>query len=237
MSVQLFPFMLGRRSRPQAAWRDERKRLPGSGELLRSVPITHPMRIDIGLPDEDAALRASWSDLIGRSLEPNGFLEPAFALAAAQHFLPGERPLIMRLECLDEPGRLLGLFAWTLRRGSFGSFARIWCPPLMASGTPLVDKLRSAEVMDTVRAWFQREHPDVVGLQFTAVPARGPFVALLQESAVVHNLALREFNPHKRAMLRGGAMHIFSRWRPPAGRAAPERRCSASRPRRRSCAP
>jgi CelD/BcsL family acetyltransferase involved in cellulose biosynthesis len=209
MVFHLVPFKLGSRIPPAAVLETDGEGKTCSGGLLRSVPIRHPMRIHIGVPDDGPDLRASWSDLIARSLEPNGFLEPAFTMAAAQHFLPGEQPLVMRLEGLDEPGRLLGLFAWTKRRGSFGTLARVWCPPLMALGTPLVDSLRSAEVLDTVRAWFQREHPDVAGLHFTAVPARGPFVGLLQESAAIHNLALRQFDPHKRAMLRGGATELL----------------------------
>jgi CelD/BcsL family acetyltransferase involved in cellulose biosynthesis len=209
MAVQLFPFNLGRRREAINDWRgDETATAPEFGGLLRSVPIRHPMRIEIGPLDDHSTLRAGWTDLIGRGIESNGFLEPAFAMAAAQHFLPGERPMLMRLECLDEPGRLLGLFAWEFRRGSFGTFARIWCPPLVALGTPLIDSLRSAEVLDAVRAWFRREHPEVVGLHFAAVPTQGPFVALLQESATVHNLALRQFAPHKRAVLNGGAMQL-----------------------------
>ena len=211
MVVQLFPFNLGRRRPPATEWRENGEGDPlGPFEgLLRSVPITHPMRIDIGGLADGREMREHWSDLIGRSLEPNGFLEPAFAMAAAQHFLPGDRPMLMRLECLDEPGRQLALFAWEHKRGAFGSFARVWCPPLVALGTPLIDSTRSAEVLDTVRAWFRREHPEVLGLLFYAVPARGPFVSLLQESAAVHNLQLRRFDPHKRAVLRGGAINML----------------------------
>jgi CelD/BcsL family acetyltransferase involved in cellulose biosynthesis len=165
------------------------------------------MRIECGTLTDTADLRTGWSDLIGRSLEPNGFLEPAFAMAAAQHFLPGERPLLMRVECLDEPGRTLALFAWDHKRGVFGSFARIWCPALVALGTPLIDSMRSAEILDAVRAWFRREHPEVLGLLFTAVPTRGPFVSLLEESAAIYNLCLRRFDSHKRAMLRSGSAH------------------------------
>ena len=210
MVVQLFPFHFGRRRPPAPDWAaEERTGVPPEFEgLLRSLPITHPMRIDIGPFRDPKAESARWLDLITRSIEPNGFLEPAFAMSAAQHFLPGDKPMLMRIESLDEEARQLGLFAWEHRRGAFGSFARGWCPPLVALGTPLIDSLRSAEVLDTVRAWFNREHPDVLGLMFPAVPAKGPFVALLQETAAVHGLQLRHFDPHKRAVLRSGDMGL-----------------------------
>src|SRR6185312_15653425 len=57
---------------------------------------------------ELASLADDWRALMSRALEPNGFYEPAFALAAAPIF--GRDAQVILIRSRQSPARLVGLF-------------------------------------------------------------------------------------------------------------------------------
>src|ERR1019366_3253346 len=73
----------------------------------------------------------AWRDLAGRSLEPNAFLEPGFALQLARHAPARSRPRFVGVwregVHLGEARRLVGLFALAPAGGVTGGGA---APPL-----------------------------------------------------------------------------------------------------------
>lgn len=150
------------------------------------------------------AIRAEWQDLVLRSLEPNIFAEPAFALASTQHLAPTQRPLFALVRDA-ESRELLG--AWMLDgRASpmSGAFVRVWQSVHAVLGAPVIDRYRAADVADAML--------DAIGRRFGArkillvpqVLRVGATYGLLVSRAMATGRAWGVLSPHARAVLRGG---------------------------------
>lgn len=155
------------------------------------------------------ALIAEWRDLVGRCLEPNAFLEPAFALAAACHLDDGGRLRFLFVwDWLDNRSRgsLLGVCPICLpRRFALASFVRVWAPVHATLGTPLLDRERAGDALDAILGWRWETLPNIVGLIFPLVPVDGAFVEALRAQASAHGCSVRVLDPHSRAVLRHGS--------------------------------
>ena len=156
--------------------------------------------------DQIALQQDRWSDLAGRALEPNVFMEPGFALSAAQHAAPAHRPLFLTITepAPDGDIRLLGIVPLTHKNGSLGKVARLWRPPAMALGVPLIDRDKAALVVDAAFAWLNANAPEVDGLLLSRMMEDGPTAMAFRRSASRGGHETLTFDAHRRAILSSG---------------------------------
>src|SRR5450631_960936 len=101
---------------------------------------------------ELAPVVAQWQSLADRALEPNVFLEPAFALAAASVF--GRDVGAGLVWSRTSPSRLMGLFPVRIERRRYGIKLPVligWTHPFAPLGTPLIDRDAGAAA---ISAWL-----------------------------------------------------------------------------------
>jgi CelD/BcsL family acetyltransferase involved in cellulose biosynthesis len=146
-----------------------------------------------------------WADLISRALEPNVFMEPGFALSAAQHLARADRPAFVaawEARNGDARGRLVGLWAIVLPRRLFGSrVATLWCHKQAALGVPLIDSGRAEQVIAAIFAWLADAHPRLGILVFPKLVRSGPTFARVLAHALDSGLEWRLLDQHERAVL------------------------------------
>ena len=174
---------------------------------FRTYANERPLRVEVLAWDEARHRASDWSDLAARCLEPNVFLEPAFALAGAQHSPSARRPVFMFVSEATRGGaaeRLIGVCALNGARGKFGAIARGSCSKLAALGTPLLDRVRGAEALEMMLGWFARHCPSTTGVLFPSLPASGPTARLIRARALALDLDVRAYNAHSRAILPSG---------------------------------
>jgi CelD/BcsL family acetyltransferase involved in cellulose biosynthesis len=173
----------------------------GSAERTAAWHIDR-LGVEILSPEAAAAYVGEWRHLAGDCLEPNGFLEPGFALAAARHL------------ARDHPPHFV--FVWDLRRkliavcplqlpARLGSWAqlRVWTHEQAPLGVPLLDRMRGKEALAAILTYCQEHLPNTAGLMFPLLPINGPTAQLLATSVVAQGVFL--FDAHQRAILRAGA--------------------------------
>jgi CelD/BcsL family acetyltransferase involved in cellulose biosynthesis len=147
-----------------------------------------------------AEFRDEWRDLSARTLEPNVFYDPAFALAAAPVF--GARAGAVLVWSKATPTRLIGLFpARTARRYGVMTALTGWTHPYAPFGVPLVDR---EEADAAVTAFLDHIEADPKFPRLVMLPLiarNGPFAAVLTRVLLRHGGALAHFGEHARAML------------------------------------
>ncbi len=179
---------------------------PVGGASLRAITNDRPLRVEL-VDWEGASKRVdAWNDLLGRSLEENVFLEPGFALTAAQHFAPARRPsflIVSDVSGFDDRDRIIGVCALEVA-GGFSPLTRGWLPKQAALGTPLLDRAQGVEALDMMLAWIERLHPRTAGLLWPALASHGPTADLIHARAKARGLDLHLFDKGERAILFGG---------------------------------
>jgi CelD/BcsL family acetyltransferase involved in cellulose biosynthesis len=152
-----------------------------------------------------AEISEAWSDLVARSLEPNVFMEPGFALSAAQHLARADRPTFIAVWDLDEAGGrggLMGLWAVVLPRAAFGAqVATLWCHKQSALGLPLLDAERAADVIAAVFMWLAEAYPRLHVLVIPKLVRSGPTFARLLAHALDTGMEWRLLDQYGRAVL------------------------------------
>jgi CelD/BcsL family acetyltransferase involved in cellulose biosynthesis len=150
-------------------------------------------------------LSGAWSDLVSRCLEPNVFMEPGFALAAAQHLARTDRPTFVAVWESTEAGQashLVGLWGLCLpRTGRRRDVVRLWCHKHAALGLPLLDAERAGAVISAVFGWLREAFPR---LRIVVVPKLirdGPTFARILGYALESGLEWRILDQHERALL------------------------------------
>jgi CelD/BcsL family acetyltransferase involved in cellulose biosynthesis len=133
-----------------------------------------------------ADIAAEWQSLAARALEPNVFLEPAFALAAAPVF--GRDVGAGLVWSRASPARLMGLFPARIERRRYGIALPVlvgWTHPYAPLGTPLIDRDAGTAA---ISAWLDHlaghaDLPRILLMPF--LPVAGPvaeaFAAALGE--------------------------------------------------------
>jgi len=153
---------------------------------------------------ELSLLKASWTDLAARALEPNVFLEPSFAIPLFLHCGGQKNVKFLLTWAQDEansPHRLIGLLPVALPNRFLSCFARSPSHPLAPLGTPLFDREQGPEALRHMMRWFRDYHPGVSGFVFSQVRKDGPFFAMLLRQAEASQDKLRVFREHERAVL------------------------------------
>lgn len=155
-------------------------------------------------PEAAARHQAEWQRLADDCLEPNVFLTPGFALAAARHLSGRAAPVFLCVwDASVTPRRLVGLCP-IAAPGRFGSWLprRLWTHEQAPLGTPLLAKDCAVEALAALLAYGREHFPG--GLMFPMLPRDGAVANLLTTAATAEHRALYVFGAHRRAVLAGG---------------------------------
>lgn len=150
-----------------------------------------------------------WSDLASRSLEPNAFFEPGFALSAARHFPVKSRPHFIAVlrpnpVARSEP-RLVGLFPLAPASVLAGDgLASLWLNKQAALASPLVDKDCAVEVLARFLDWLGENHP-ASGIRFPRLVKDGPLHSAILAAAQRTQRAVATLDEFERAVLFPGS--------------------------------
>ena len=144
----------------------------------------------------------SWSALAARALEPNVFLEPAFALAAAPVLGPDVQAGLVWSR--TAPPELIGLFPVRVEARRYGLPVPVlcsWTHPYAPFGTPLVHR-GAAE--PAISAWLDHiaqdtSLPALLLMQY--VCSDGAFGALLDAVLALRGCMMQDYDRHQRAVL------------------------------------
>ena len=143
-----------------------------------------------------------WRDLAGRSIEPNIFYDPGFALAAASVF--GSDVGAVLVWSGTAPRQLLGFFPARISERRYGLKLPVlvgWTHPYGPLGTPLVDR-KAAEPV--IAAWLAHiaGDPSLPGLVLMPLLAEDePFATALGAILRRTQMPCADFARHHRALL------------------------------------
>jgi CelD/BcsL family acetyltransferase involved in cellulose biosynthesis len=149
----------------------------------------------------DAADIDAWRDLVSRALEPNVFLEPAFALAAVKHLADGREVGALLIRDRTRlvglvPGRVEGLAAGRPVATFVG-----WTHAFAPLSTPLLDREAAKDVIGCVL----RALPELPGgprlILDPFVNEEGAVARLRAGDLARQGISVSRFDPHQRAML------------------------------------
>lgn len=144
----------------------------------------------------------AWTALATRALEPNVFLDPVFALAAAPVFGADVQAGLVWSQ--TSPPELLGLFPVRIERRRYGlspPVLRSWTHPYAPMGTPLVHR----DVAEpALTAWLDHatDNPTLPGLLLMPyMRDDGAFANVFDAVVARRRSAVASFGRHQRAML------------------------------------
>ena len=152
------------------------------------------------------AMQPAWEALTARVLEPNIYLEPAFALAATEHLAARARPRFLFVSAHDDGAdaiRLIGVFP-ILPPRLLIRFVAGWLPKQAALGSPLLDRDEGAAALDLALQWMDRHVPGAAGVRWSLLEGDGPVASLIVERAKARGLATHRFDLGARAELVSG---------------------------------
>jgi len=155
--------------------------------------------------DQMILFRPAWADLVTRALEPNVFLEPAFAIPLFQHCQNQKKLgfLLTWVQAATDPRHeLIGLLPLALPLRSFSCFARGVAHPQAPLGTPLFDRDEGQKALRHMAVWMRDHHPRLRGLMLSHLPCQGPVFTLIETHATAMHGKLSLFNMHERAALK-----------------------------------
>lgn len=148
------------------------------------------------------AIVQPWTTLAARALEPNVFLEPAFALAAAPAL--GNDVKVGLIWSQTLPRELLGLFPVRIEHWRHGRPLPVlsgWMHPYAPFGVPLVHRDFAEPV---ITAWLDRISADASLPAYLLMPfvcEDGGFAAALERVLARRGCANASFDRHQRALL------------------------------------
>jgi CelD/BcsL family acetyltransferase involved in cellulose biosynthesis len=162
-----------------------------------------------GLGFEAAAeLTQDWADLVSRALEPNVFMEPGFALTAAQHLARADRPIFLVAWDTKEAGtrELVALWVLLVPSGIFRSHAAtLWRHKQSALGVPLIDAARADAIIPAIFTFLAETFPRLRVMSFPRLVRSGPIFGRLLAHALESGLEWRLLDQHERAILTANA--------------------------------
>jgi CelD/BcsL family acetyltransferase involved in cellulose biosynthesis len=193
-SERISPRLVGDRERaPEVA----RREAPATGETGYTVET----RTAAEMQGEIDA----WRDLARRAVEANVFAEPDFVLPGMQHLADGRGVVLLVVwqgaAGSTNGGILRGVIPLAMPRLPVGRHIRVWSPPGVPLGIPLVDGKAAAEVIEAALAFLAGRYPRFAGLMISQVPADGPFAAALKSAAARASRLVRATAQRKRRVL------------------------------------
>ncbi|MBY6241356.1 GNAT family N-acetyltransferase [Methylosinus sp. Sm6] len=185
--------------------------LPGRAASLRVVAGVEAAKRTVVAEALDAEQIApftrDWADLAARAVEPNGFLEPGFALEAARHFPARSRPLFVVVwkRAANGARRLIALFPIVAPGLALGAaVTRGWLHKQAALATPLLARDDVDEAAAALVDWLAAHAPGSGALLFPTLPISGPAFAALTRATQASDRAWRVLERRERAMLQPG---------------------------------
>ena len=152
-----------------------------------------------------AARTCEWERLADEALEPNVFLEPGFALAAAQHLAPSPQPDFLVVTSRESPSEWRALCPVILPRRGGSAIARSWIHPYSTSATPLLDKHFAREGFDAIMQWLEAEQRQVAALELRGLASSGRVMGVVRESLAASGKPCHTLGSAHRAILRRAA--------------------------------
>jgi CelD/BcsL family acetyltransferase involved in cellulose biosynthesis len=154
--------------------------------------------------DKTPQHRAAWANLAQRALEPNVFLDPAFAIPAAQHVSGKKTPRFLMV--WDGRGdrarpRLIGLLCLILPVKPYGVSIRTWRYPFSCLETPLLDKEQAALAFRLMLDWLRTRYPKAQALLLNDIASTGPTFAICRQIASAGRLSVAVIEERRRAIL------------------------------------
>jgi CelD/BcsL family acetyltransferase involved in cellulose biosynthesis len=168
-------------------------------------PMSSAMALTVEALKADAAAahQAEWQNLADRAIEPNVFLAPGFALAAARHLTKHAPTFLFVWDERTPPRRLVGLCPIAEPHGLDALLPRrLWIHEQAPLGTPLLDTHCAADALAAIFTYGRQHLP--AGLLFPMLPQDGPVAKLLTAAAASDGRATHAFGVHQRAMLSAG---------------------------------
>ncbi|MFN3671754.1 MAG: GNAT family N-acetyltransferase [Bosea sp. (in: a-proteobacteria)] len=155
---------------------------PGSG-AEPSGPLMAELRPLAACAD----IRAEWTSLAARAIEPNLFFEPDFVLAATQHLVAfGEAAAVLVWQGPEDAPRrrLLGLFPCFRRNRLFGSDELVgFSDRRIANGAPLIDAAMAQPVIETALSLRHEGMPVGRGLVLRQIALDSPILTPMLAAA------------------------------------------------------
>ena len=144
----------------------------------------------------------AWARLADNALDPNIFLDPAFALPLVQHIGPAQRPLFILVWQDSETtsfGRLVGLLPISKRIVPGDRVARGFAHEQICLGQPLLDRDLADAAWATLRDWLGAGHARLA-LRLRRIPRDGLFFSRMIEPTL--GTTGHILGEHRRACLR-----------------------------------
>lgn len=129
-----------------------------------------PLRVEHMPADMLFAITGEWSDLCRRTMEPNIFLEPAFALPLIGHVVPSRRLHAILVWEDGDASRLVALLLVTVPGVASSGLMRGFDHEQSALGTPLLDRHRGPEAFAAILASLSMRRPRVRALMLSRLP-------------------------------------------------------------------
>ncbi len=154
-----------------------------------------------------AEARVDWKALAKRALEPNVFYDPDFALpaVAALGQTKALRAVLVHTDEVDRPGRVCGLFPFTLSRrwGVPVTAGVAFIHPYAMSSAPLVDPDGAGATVAAFLRWLERGEGAPAAWLFRFLPQDGPLKDALDEALAESDMLVRTYARYDRAVLDG----------------------------------
>ena len=167
------------------------------------APLSPAFRVEWRTFDALSPIAEEWRGLAARTLEPNVFYEPSFALHAAPVFGNDAGAALV----WSDKGRLLGLFPARIERWRGGVVPVLtgWTHPYAPLGTPLVDRVQAEAVIAAWLGYLAADRSMPALALIPLMPERGPFAAALGRVLERTGRRSATFGRHQRALLDPGA--------------------------------
>ncbi|MEX0589821.1 MAG: hypothetical protein WD207_01915, partial [Xanthobacteraceae bacterium] len=172
-------------------------RMVRAASIAGSYELNAPVQLDVHWRSV-ASLAADpgpWRELARSALEPNVFLEPAFAGAAARHLADGEvGAVVVRAgACLVGllPGRVEGV-----SQGRPVPTFVAWTHPFAPFSTPLVDRRMAADVVAALLEYLPKLPGSPRLALFPLLAERGPVARLMAAHLARAGRAPHRLAPH-----------------------------------------
>lgn len=189
-------------------WRNPAPPPPPPGERragLRRPPLVTPdgVRVEALSFDVASLHREAWLHLSEHCVEPNPFLDPDFALAAARHLPAARRPaFVVARGVVGGRMRMMGLLPLEPGARLFTGVAAAWDHPYSALGAPLIGTARAPEALEGLLAWVGANMRGAGALMLPNLARDGAVTHLLRRAALAHGRQFRLIDPRARAVAR-----------------------------------
>lgn len=170
------------------------------GRRASAFVNAHGYRVEALDQRQAAAHRDEWLSLSSRSIEPNVFFGPDFALAAANCGI-GEAPIFVVIRrMIDGRIQLVGVLPLVARDVRSGRrTVRVWSHKYLAACTPLLDSRYFKGAFDAALDWLASLQPGRSAIVIPAIRVDGEFACMAVARARRLGGAAKPMGLHERS--------------------------------------